>query len=297
MAEAKGSAPRYVKRHSACLHCGAALGRKNKFCSAPCQRRARGIPPRGASAPSWKPKPCAHCGSVFAPTAGAKKLCSDACRKAHRRSRKSATQRRFYLRKAALKRCQQCGGAVPPGRGKFCTAACLKASMTPFKSGAVQRACLSCGVDFVATHITRRCCSEVCAARRARDKAGARSVNVAIRLSARVRCGMRRDLRTKKGGRQWESLVGYTVAELMRHLEARFAPGMGWHNLSKWHVDHVRPLASFSFSSVDDPEFRAAWALTNLQPLWAEDNLRKGSRYGVPIETAFAQGDQRKQAA
>src|SRR3546814_14741028 len=81
-----------------------------------------------------------------------------------------------------------------------------------------------------------------------------------------------------KNGRSWETLVGYTVADLMAHLERQFLPGMSWDNRGEWHIDHIRTLCSFEFTSPDDPQFREAWALTNLRPLWARDNLRTGGR-------------------
>lgn len=84
--------------------------------------------------------------------------------------------------------------------------------------------------------------------------------------------------RGTKGGRSWQSLVGYSIRELMTHMEERFVPGMSWANLGEWHIDHVRPRASFEFAAPDEPQFRECWALSNLQPLWAKDNLRKGSR-------------------
>jgi hypothetical protein len=52
---------------------------------------------------------------------------------------------------------------------------------------------------------------------------------------------------------------------------------MSWENRSEWHIDHRRPVSSFNFLSVDDPEFLECWALSNLQPLWAADNIRKGN--------------------
>ena len=64
----------------------------------------------------------------------------------------------------------------------------------------------------------------------------------------------------------------------MTHLERQFLPGMTWGNRGEWHIDHIVPLASFTFTSPDDPEFRAAWALTNLRPLWAKDNIRKSAK-------------------
>lgn len=74
-------------------------------------------------------------------------------------------------------------------------------------------------------------------------------------------------------------LLGYTIEELMQHLEKQFVDGMTWDNYGQWHVDHIRPMSSFNFTSPDDPEFKECWALSNLQPLWWPDNLSKGPRY------------------
>ncbi len=81
--------------------------------------------------------------------------------------------------------------------------------------------------------------------------------------------------RGSKAGRKWSSLVGYNLSDLMRHLERQFLPGMSWGNRSEWEIDHIRPLASFSYSNAECPEFRDAWALSNLRPLWKADNRRK----------------------
>ena len=94
------------------------------------------------------------------------------------------------------------------------------------------------------------------------------------RMGSRVwRC-----LKRAKGGRKWESLVGYSLTELKLHIERQFLPRMTWENMGKWHVDHVIPLASFSYTSPDDPDFKAAWAITNLRPLWAKKNMQKSAR-------------------
>jgi len=53
---------------------------------------------------------------------------------------------------------------------------------------------------------------------------------------------------------------------------------MSWENYGKWHVDHIVPVASFIWTSSDDAEFKACWALTNLRPLWADANRRKKDR-------------------
>lgn len=81
-----------------------------------------------------------------------------------------------------------------------------------------------------------------------------------------------------KGGKSLVEALGYTIPELRAHLERQFQKGMSWANHGEWHIDHIRPVASFSFSSVDDPEFRECWAMSNLRPLWARDNLSKHAK-------------------
>jgi len=99
-----------------------------------------------------------------------------------------------------------------------------------------------------------------------------------IRLNQNISGGIRGSLKFKgssKKGRHWENIVNYTSQELKGHLEKLFQPGMTWNNYGKWQVDHIIPLAFFKYTSTDDVEFKYCWSLTNLQPLWAEDNLRK----------------------
>jgi hypothetical protein len=96
--------------------------------------------------------------------------------------------------------------------------------------------------------------------------------NLDRRMSGSIRQALRR---AKKGGRRWQTLVGYTLAELMAHLEQRFLPGMGWHNMGEWHIDHRIPVSGFEYESPDDPQFRACWSLDNLQPRWGVENLSK----------------------
>jgi hypothetical protein len=73
-------------------------------------------------------------------------------------------------------------------------------------------------------------------------------------------------------------LLGYTIEELMVHLEKQFTEGMTWDNYGEWHVDHKIPMASFNFETTEDREFKLCWCLDNLQPLWGPDNLSKGTK-------------------
>lgn len=99
------------------------------------------------------------------------------------------------------------------------------------------------------------------------------------RVSSAISRAIRKALADRKAGRTWESIVGFTLSELMTHLERRFMPGMTWANFGQWEIDHIRPKSSFDFSSRNDEACRACWALENLQPLWMSDNRRKWAHY------------------
>lgn len=102
--------------------------------------------------------------------------------------------------------------------------------------------------------------------------------NHAYRIHATIGNGLRDNLKNKRKGSRTFSILGYDRQDLLSHLERQFLPGMSWENFGKWHVDHIRPLASFSINGQDDPEVRIAWALSNLRPLWATDNLKKSDK-------------------
>jgi len=72
-------------------------------------------------------------------------------------------------------------------------------------------------------------------------------------------------------------LLGCTGIELKEYLEKQFQPGMTHENYGEWHIDHIRPIASFDLS--DPKQEQACFHYTNLQPLWAQHNLSKGAKY------------------
>ena len=70
--------------------------------------------------------------------------------------------------------------------------------------------------------------------------------------------------------------VGCTVQELRRHLESKFTEGMSWANYGKWHLDHIMPCDSFDL--FDEAQQKLCFHYSNLQPLWATDNIRKANK-------------------
>ena len=95
--------------------------------------------------------------------------------------------------------------------------------------------------------------------------------NLRTRLWRAVRLGV-----GEKCGSTLE-LTGCSWAELRSHLESQFTEGMTWENYGEWHVDHIRPCASFDLTV--DKEQKICFNYTNLQPLWAADNLSKSDKY------------------
>ena len=73
-----------------------------------------------------------------------------------------------------------------------------------------------------------------------------------------------------------KKLTGCTLEYLKNHLEKKFKDGMSWDNYGQWHIDHIRPCASFNL--LDPIEQKICFHYTNLQPLWAEDNLKKSNK-------------------
>jgi len=69
-------------------------------------------------------------------------------------------------------------------------------------------------------------------------------------------------------------IVGCTPIKLKEHLEKQFTAGMSWDNQGKWHIDHIIPLSS----AKNEEEIYKLCHYTNLQPLWAEENLKKSNK-------------------
>lgn len=94
---------------------------------------------------------------------------------------------------------------------------------------------------------------------------------------ARINCRLRRKKLGKPVGIHFKDFP-FTLEDLMKHLESKFQSGMTWENYGEWHIDHIRPESSFTYSSCKDKDFMLCWSLDNLQPLWKADNLRKGAK-------------------
>lgn len=148
----------------------------------------------------------------------------------------------------------------------------------PVKNGRRETVCATCEESLLQADIEQRRAEE--AARR-RDPVRVLQKRVHAQLSELAR----------GRGRRTEAFLGYTYQQLRDHLESLFAPGMTWDAFSRGeiHIDHVVPLAPLKIDSVDHPMFKHAWGLKNLQPLWAEDNIRKKDKLPAVLPRWCAQ--------
>lgn len=114
-----------------------------------------------------------------------------------------------------------------------------------------------------------------------------RATDPCYAIAGRLRCRLRNALvvaGAAKAARTFE-LVGCSQEDLVLWLERQFLPGMGWHNRSLWHVDHIVPLSAFDLTC--EEQQRVAFHYTNLRPLWAKENIVKRDRIPVPQRRLF----------
>jgi len=120
-----------------------------------------------------------------------------------------------------------------------------------------------------------------------RRKSGIKRYNtVKVRLSKRISSAMRKMLKKQKGGRIWNSLIDFSIEQLKKHLEKQFKPGMTWEKFmnGEIHIDHILPVSAFNFEKPEDIDFQRCWALKNLQPMWAKENISKNNKIEKPLQ-------------
>lgn len=95
---------------------------------------------------------------------------------------------------------------------------------------------------------------------------------IANNLRSRLRMLITRD---QKSASMLE-LIGCSWDELKLHLESQFTTGMSWDNYGDWHIDHRKACANFDLTLPE--EQKKCFHYTNLSPMWAADNIRKGKK-------------------
>lgn len=121
-----------------------------------------------------------------------------------------------------------------------------------------------------------------------------RQTDVNFRLRNNVSSNIYYQLKLRessKGGQTFIKYLNYSMENLKEYLESQFEPWMNWDNYGKynvnswndndqlawtWQLDHVIPQSLFTFTSMEDEEFKECWALKNLRPLSSKQNFLDG---------------------
>ncbi len=116
---------------------------------------------------------------------------------------------------------------------------------------------------------------DIISKRMSRYKSERSKVDVNYKISNNLRSRLNKALKSDSKTGSSIANLGCSIIELKAHLESQFQLGMTWDNYGKWHIDHIKPLSQFNLN--DKSQLLLACHYTNLQPLWAIDNIRKGS--------------------
>ena len=112
-----------------------------------------------------------------------------------------------------------------------------------------------------------------------------RRTDIQFRLTCLLRSRLRYAIKdnSKRGSAVRD--LGCTISELKFYLEGKFQDGMTWdnHSFTGWHLDHIIPLSFFDLT--DREQLLQAVHYTNLQPMWAKENLQKGKSIKIEIPT------------
>lgn len=262
-------------------------------------------------------KTCVICGNEFVANMPWHKICSnDQCKIENRNtvkrkryaenSEKILNQNKKYIDKREAQKptgtnCKLCGewfdysmrrtrygGVMCVKRSqKFCSKKCrTRAKHLRLAGGFVDMPCMQCGDPIRVTQLHANSvaannkttllkhCSDEC-------RKESKRLNVTERLAHRVRNVIRKSLMTNRKSAKSEALTGCTMSFLREHIGSQFNNGMNWDkflNAGKLgiHIDHIKPIASFDLSKPS--EQKKCFHYTNLQPMWAIENIRKGSK-------------------
>ena len=132
--------------------------------------------------------------------------------------------------------------------------------------------CRACECEFEKDHNNAVYCPQC----RGRSAANFRYSLPENKLKACMSGRLAKAIKRKKTGPSWSTYFKYSLSELFVHLEKQFLPNMTWENYGSWHVDHILPVASFDLSR--DEEVEKCFAISNLRPLWAQDNRKKQAK-------------------
>ena len=198
------------------------------------------------------------------------------------------------IKKNKINKCNFCNSEFSPDKFHpnqiYCNIKCRDKDRWDGNKKIIKKICKCCNTEFVCTKFSyahQIYCSVPCQEMHHRNKKEVkmrRAIRHKERLKTEIGYRLAYYLRVRlnkalKGNYKSGSAVrdlGCSVEELKIYLESLFRDGMNWGNHGEWHIDHKKPLDSFDLT--DRTQLLEACHYTNLQPLWAKDNLKKGNK-------------------
>ena len=120
-------------------------------------------------------------------------------------------------------------------------------------------------------------------------KKNRRKTDLKYNLNCKISNAIYYSLKRNKGSRHWETLVGYTLTDLVKHLKKTMPKNYTWQDFldGKLQVDHIIPISAWDFNKSEQINFQRCWALKNLRLLPAMENLRKNNHLEKPFQLAL----------
>lgn len=118
-----------------------------------------------------------------------------------------------------------------------------------------------------------------------------RKTDPIFRMKGLLRSAVRRALKGNKNGESTKQYLPYTFEQLQCYLESQFEQWMTWENHGiynpktwnendqttwTWQIDHIVPQSELPYTSMEDDNFKKCWALENLRPYSAKQNILDG---------------------
>lgn len=109
------------------------------------------------------------------------------------------------------------------------------------------------------------------------------------KINKAISSQIRFSLKGNKKGQHWETIVGYTYDDLVRHLKKTMPIGYIWQDYmeGRLHIDHIIPKSAFNFNKAEHIDFQCCWALKNLQLLPAKQNQQKINKLTKPFQPSL----------
>lgn len=153
--------------------------------------------------------------------------------------------------------------------------------------------CIECGKEFSPYTLSQKTCSKECYKKNYNNRPEVKNMkklnakkyqnkkrnsDITFKITGQLRHRINLVLKNKYKSEKTKILLGCEIDYFIKHIESKFDKNMNWDNYGTkgWHLDHIKPCVSFDLTNPE--EQKKCFHYSNFQPLWAEDNYKKGCR-------------------